>query len=73
MFGIGADRTDQHELLDAAQPGLLDHVQTHGQVGVEEPTRLTLIRADAADVSRQVNHDVGPGLIEHPRRRRRIR
>ena len=30
MFGIGADRTDQHELLDAAQPGLFNHVQAHG-------------------------------------------
>ena len=64
VLGIGADRADLHELVDAAHAGLFDQVQTHGHVGEKEPAGVGLVRPDSADLGRQVNDDVGLVILE---------
>ena len=55
----------------ARQPGLLDDVGAHEQVVEVEVGRAGHVGADAADPGGQVDHQVGPGVVEAagPRRR----
>ena len=43
---------------------LLDHVQAHRHVRVEEPARLGAVRADPADLGREVHDDLGAARLE---------
>ena len=69
---VGAHSTDLYELLHPATSGLLDHVQTHRHVGVEEAPRVVPVRTDPADLRGQMQHDVRLGLLEQPPHRERI-
>ncbi len=71
-LGIGADRPKGDELLDAAEPGLLDQLHAHHQVLVEELARFGAVGPDPAHHGRQMNHDVRPHVLVHPRDIRRI-
>ncbi len=42
-----------------ADPGLLDEVHAHGEVGEEESAGVVAVGADAADFGGEVQHDVG--------------
>ena len=66
MLGIRADGARMHKLLDAPAAGMLDEVQPHRHVGVEEPARLGHVGPDAPDLGGQVDHHVGPGVGIEP-------
>ena len=67
---IGADRSDADELPDAGPARVLHEHRAHVQVLVEEAARLGLVRADAADHRRQVDDDLGLGLVKDRSARR---
>jgi hypothetical protein len=56
---VGADRSEQHRLRDAVHPALLDHVRAHHQIGVPVPPRVGPVRADPADLGREVHDELG--------------
>src|SRR5690606_20605125 len=62
---IGTDGSDLHELSEAANPGLLDQVQAHREIRIEETSRVLAIRTDPADFGCEMNHDVGPVIVIH--------
>ena len=67
---IGADCAHLDELLQAVLPRVLDQVQAHGHIVVEEPAGVGAIGADPAHLRRHVDHHRGVELPVHPRDRR---
>ena len=63
-LGVGADRADRDELLDAGQARLLHELDAHDRVVVEEAARVLAVGADAADDGGEVDDDVGPAVGE---------
>ena len=45
---------------------MLDQVQTHRGVGEKESAGVLAVRADPADLGREVDDDVGPRIVVHP-------
>jgi len=68
VLGIRADRPDLHELPQPDAARLLDQVERHRHVGVEVAAGVRLVRADATDLRRKVQHDIGPRLAVQARR-----
>ena len=66
MLGVSTDRADLHQLLDAAAASLLDQVQPHGHVCVEEAPRLLFIGPDPADLGCEMNDDIRSSFVEQP-------
>ena len=64
-LGIGADGADDDELGDAGEPGLLHELHAHHHVVVEEEPRLLAVGADAAHHPRQVEDQLGAGVLQH--------
>src|SRR5690606_29126240 len=52
---VGTDRPDLDELVDPGPAGLLDEVDSHRGVGVEEPPGIAAIGSDAADLRSKVD------------------
>ena len=65
---VGADGAGEHELGGAVQPRLLEHVGAHHQVRVPVAPGVGPVGADAADLGREVEHDLRLGLVEQPGR-----
>ena len=65
-LGVGADRARQDELVQAGDPGLLEHVDAHGQVGVPVAPRVGPVGPDAADLGCEVVDDLGACAGEQP-------
>ena len=65
-FGIGADGPDLHEFLDFVDAGVLDEVESHGEIGEKEPAGVVAIGADAADLGGEVQDDVGALIVIKP-------
>ena len=61
---VGADGADDHELLRPVQPRLLEHVRAHHQVGVPVAARVRAVRADPADLGREVVDELGVRVRE---------
>ncbi len=57
-LGIGADRSDDDQLVDGGEPALLEHVRAHEEVRVPVAARVGAICADAADLAGKVEHEV---------------
>ena len=64
-LGIGADGADDDELGDAGEPGLLHELHAHHHVVVEEEPRVLAVGADAAHHPRQVDDQLGAGVLQH--------
>ena len=58
VLGVGADGAGGDELGHAGEPGLLEELGAHHQVVEKELARLLAVEADAADLRRQVDHEV---------------
>ena len=63
-FGIGANGSGLDKFSNLREPGLLDQVQSHRQVGEKEPAGLLQIGADATDFRGEMNHHIGPRLAK---------
>ena len=50
------------------QPRLLEDVRAHREVRVPVAPGVGAVRADAADLGGEVEHDLGVGVVEHTRR-----
>ena len=61
---VRADRARDHELRRLVQPRLLEDVRAHHQVGVPVAPGVRAVRADAADLRGEVEHELGRGLGE---------
>src|SRR5512145_129782 len=59
MLRIAAHRTHLHKLVDACTAARLNDVQAHGHVGIEVTPRISAVRANAANLCRQVHDHVG--------------
>jgi hypothetical protein len=70
MYGrksrIGAHGSDGDELWHAKAPRLVQELRPHHKIVVEELRRTRLVRADAADNGRQMNHDRRPRVRVQP-------
>src|SRR5439155_25183432 len=64
---VGADRPEQHKLVDSNQPAVLEHVGTHEQVGVPEPRGGSPVRADPPGEGGDVEDELGRDLPKEPR------
>jgi len=64
-FRIGADGADCDELLDISQAGLLDKLDTHNEVFVEEFAGVLAVGADSADDCCEVDDNVGGHIVIH--------
>ena len=51
----------------AGEPRLLEHVRAHHQVRVPVAARVRAVRADPADLGREVEDELGPASVEEPR------
>ena len=45
---------------------LLEHVRAHHEVGVPVAAGIRAVGADAADLGREVEDELGCGVLEHP-------
>ena len=63
-FGVRANRTEANEFLDADATRLLDQMDAHHRVVVEELSRMHPIRADAADHCSSVDDQIRPSASE---------
>ena len=61
---VGADRPCDHELGRRVEPRLLEDVRAHHQVGVPVPAGVRAVRADPADLCREVEHELRVGVVE---------
>jgi hypothetical protein len=68
VLGIGAHRGDAEQLLDPVTARLLDDVQPHRHVRVEEPARLGAVRADPADLGREMRTTISGRLASNSAR-----
>ena len=59
VLGVGADGAHADEPLDAGQPALLDQLDAHDRVVVEELAGGGHVRADPADDGGEVDDDLG--------------
>src|SRR5208283_4747675 len=69
---IGADGADGDDFFDIVQARLLNHLDAHHQVVIEEFSRIRAIRADAAHNRGQMNHDLGTRVAKYAGRLGRI-
>jgi hypothetical protein len=65
---VRAHRAEQDELGHPVQPRLLDHVRAHHQVRVPVAAGIRAVRADAADLGREMDHQLRPCVGEQPLR-----
>ena len=56
---IRTDRAGGDELADAVLAAQLEHVRAHHEVRVPVPPRIRAVRADAADLGREMEHELG--------------
>ena len=64
VLGVRAHRAHLDEFLDVPSARLLNQMQAHSHVGIEESSGLLLIRADAAHFGGQMNDNVRRRLVE---------
>ncbi len=67
---VGADRAEDDRLPDTVQARLLEHVRAHDEVRVPVAARVRAVRADAADLGREMEDELG---LAHRRRGARRR
>src|SRR5581483_692551 len=67
-LGVRADGPGEDELPDAGRAALLDHVQPHREVRVPVPAGVRAVRADPANLCREMEDDLGRGVREEPTR-----
>ena len=65
---VRAHRAGHHHLADVVSPRELEDVRAHHQVRVPVPARIGAVRADPADLCRQMEDELGPRLGEEPLR-----
>ena len=64
---VRADGPDDDDLRRRVDPRLLEDVRAHRQVREPVAAGIRAVRADAADLGREVEHELGLGVAEHPR------
>ena len=62
---VCADGADDDELGHALLARELEHMRPHHQVRVPEAAGVRAVRADAADLGREVEDELGVGVAEH--------
>ena len=60
---VGADRPEGDELVDLPQISLVEELDPHHDVLVEEGAGILLVEADAAHLGGEVDDDVGPLFV----------
>ncbi len=64
-FRVGANRPHLHDFLDVVVTRLLDDLDAHDRVVIEERSRIVPVRSDAANPSGEVNDQIRPLVFVH--------
>ena len=62
---VGADRPDDDELRRRVDPRLLENIGAHREVREPVAAGIRAVRADAPNLGREVEHELGLGIAEH--------